>query len=345
MRCKLRWEEVKNHPSEELAMKVAATFFVFVVSLVLVSPSSADIISVPAAQPTIQAGIDAAFDGDEVVVAPGTYNEVINFLGKAVTLRSSDGADITIIDGTGLNARVVECGSGEGSDTVLDGFTITSGDGGIVCANSSPTILNCVIADNNADTGAGIECYSSSPTIINCTIQNNTANIIGGGVNCNAGSNPTITGCTITGNEAMNGGGMYIVNNSSPLIKQCVISANTVAGSGGGISCAGDKSHPTIEDCVIAGNNAAAGAGINCGNSSPTISNCTVEDNIAAEIAGGINCKDNASPTITNCMIRNNTAVLYNGGGIICNLNSHATITECTITAKELLQNLKVEQR
>jgi len=76
--------------------------------------------------PSIQAAIDAAADGDEVVVAPCTYFESIDFLGKAITLRSSDGAQVTTIDGTG-SVHVVRCISGEGPETVLDGFTITGG--------------------------------------------------------------------------------------------------------------------------------------------------------------------------------------------------------------------------
>jgi len=77
---------------------------------------------------SIQAAIDAAADsGDEIEVAPGTYYENINFQGKAVIVRSQDVAT-TIIDGGGLGS-VVTFNSGENSFSVLDGFTITNGDG------------------------------------------------------------------------------------------------------------------------------------------------------------------------------------------------------------------------
>ncbi|HOW74021.1 MAG TPA: hypothetical protein PKY77_25740 [Phycisphaerae bacterium] len=51
-----------------------------------------DGLSWTAAKRTVQAGLDAASDGDEIIVGPGTYPEAINFLGKAVYLRSSGGA-------------------------------------------------------------------------------------------------------------------------------------------------------------------------------------------------------------------------------------------------------------
>ena len=45
---------------------------------------------------SIQIAIDNAVDTDEIIAAPGTYFETINFLGKAITLRSSDGAEVTM---------------------------------------------------------------------------------------------------------------------------------------------------------------------------------------------------------------------------------------------------------
>ena len=72
-------------------------------------PAVADIINVPGDYPTIQAGIDAAMDGDEVVVADGVYtgdgNRDIDFGGKLITVRSENGPANCIIDCQGTAAN------------------------------------------------------------------------------------------------------------------------------------------------------------------------------------------------------------------------------------------------
>ncbi len=137
------------------------------VALLAVSTAQADTIFVDANCPggdgseldpycSIQTAIDNAVDTDEIVVAPGTYFETITFLGKAITLRSSNGPDVTTIDAQ-QTGRVVTCTSGEGPDTILEGFTITGGmfSGGMRNEGSSPTVTNCAFNGNTGSLGAG----------------------------------------------------------------------------------------------------------------------------------------------------------------------------------------------
>ena len=70
---------------------------------------------------TIQAAIDAATSGDTVMVAPGIYLENISFELKSITVRSTQGADVTTIQGD-QTTQVVVIGNFEGADSAeLDG--------------------------------------------------------------------------------------------------------------------------------------------------------------------------------------------------------------------------------
>ncbi len=190
-------------------------------------PAAADLLHVPGDFPTIQEAINAAVDGDEVEVHPGTYNETINFIGKAIRVYSTDGPEVTTIDAGG-SGTVVTCASGEGADTILDGFTVTGGDasggGGMRNSGSSPSVTNCTFSENSAgDFGAGMYNFFSSPTVTNCIFSGNSAGSRGGGM-LNLISNPTVTNCTFSGNTATNdGSGMYNWLDSSPTVANCIL--------------------------------------------------------------------------------------------------------------------------
>ena len=214
-----------------------------VFAVAMFSSAQADVINVGPGD-SIQDAINAAMDGDEIVVAPGTYVETINFNGKAITVRSSDGAEVTIIDGTGF-FHVVQCVSGEGLDTVLDGFTITGGHaqgpagrnntgGGMYNHTSSPTVTNCTFADNFANySGGGLYSIFGSPTVTNCTFSGNTCNISGGGMFLESGS-PTVNNCMFSGNAAGVFGGGMSTGGGSPTVTNCSFIGNSAVENGGG---------------------------------------------------------------------------------------------------------------
>ena len=184
--------------------------------LVVIAPLAAQAtILVPSQAPTIQNGINLAQSMDTVLVSAGTYNEVIDFGGKAISVVADQGPQATTIVGTGVG-RVVTFATGESATSVLDGFTITGGDGGIACVDSSPTISGCVITGNDVtlgnDFGGGVHGTATpgqtcSPLFSDCQIISNFAGLGGGGVyfdvDVGATALPYFSGCLVSSNAAL----------------------------------------------------------------------------------------------------------------------------------------------
>jgi len=302
-------------------------------------------IYVPDDYPTIQEAIDASWNGDIIIVRPGTYVENINFIGKAITVQSEQGAAATTIDGN-QSGSVATFISGEGLDSVLEGFMLTNGTGsinsygglsggGVYCSGSSPTISNNTISNNSPygdfGLGGGISCESSSsPLISDNTITGNTCSTAwydsaGGGINCQVDSSPIISYNIISENSADWGGGISC-NGSSPTITNNTISRNS-AGSGGGIEC-WVFSAPLISNNTISGND---GGGIECYNGSPVITYNIISNNTRWISGGGIECTCDSSPIISNNIISHNTTGLE-GGGIACYSDTPLSIVNNVIS-------------
>ncbi len=260
-------------------------------------------IRVPADQPTIQAAIGAAVHGDTVLVAPGTYVENLNFLGKAITVASEGGPAVTVIDG-GRAGVVVTFGSGEGRAAVLRGFTVTNGGGfwgsGIAVSNASPTIEANVISGNTGCDGVGVNVSFGSPRIANNEISGNvrttcSGGVGGAGIKVGGASVAVIEGNIIADNRLSggNGGGISLFAAGAPLIRNNVIVRNSVSGvspaaEGGGIWIV-NQSDALIVQNLIAGNSAGEGGGVYwlvpSGARGPRLVNNTIADNLAT-VAG-----------------------------------------------------------
>ena len=120
---------------------------------------------------TIRKGIDAAEDGDVVLVYPGLYLEEINFLGKTITVQgvAVSPAGVPVLWNPGDFA--VSFYSGEGPDSILKNFIIRDSFMGVFIADSSPTISNLTVVGNTY----GIEAYAdSAPDISNTILWDNT---------------------------------------------------------------------------------------------------------------------------------------------------------------------------
>ncbi|HLP83326.1 MAG TPA: hypothetical protein VK157_03165, partial [Phycisphaerales bacterium] len=191
--------------------------FAALLGLLATHAATAATLFVPTNFPTIQDAVAAASSGDTIVVAPGTYTEQIDLLGKSLVLQASGDANNTII--SGFAAPIIRASNA--NNVVLRGFTLSgifggAGAGGAVLSeNTSLTVDACTITSNSVIEGAGAAIYVNGGglTLLNSTISNNSASFVdaavagvGAAVSIN-NATATITATTFVGNLGTNMGG------------------------------------------------------------------------------------------------------------------------------------------
>ena len=293
----------------------------------------------------IQVAVDASASGDEIVVTNGVYatggravygtmtNRVAVY--RAITLRSVNGPEVTIIQGYQLPGTT----NGDGAircaymtnGAVLSGFTLTNGatrnsgdwereqnGGGVWGEGPAGVATNCILTGNSAYYYGGGAQYG---TLNNCKLTRNASASYGGGA-----SRSTLNNCTLTGNSAVYGGGAY-----SSTLTNCVISGNWAQWNGGGTfdgtlnNCTlmsnstyygGGSYYGKLLNCLIASNAGTNGGGAHGG----VLNNCTLANNSAKD-GGGAD-----SATLTNCTVTGNSATEYGGGAF------YGTLINCALS-------------
>ena len=310
---------------------------------------------------TIQAAVNAAADGDTILVSDGSYAGFA-YGDKRVTVESINGSALTTISG---GATVVNFNySYLGNEATLTGFTVT---GGTSCgiqtsvggsAASKATVTDCVIR-NNAK-GVSHAGYASFPIVVDrCTIRNNTGvgfqstdisvvTLRDTTLSANGargayfyGGDITVTRCTVVGNSGAAGAGMYFTAAGGPLtsnISDTLVATNTSTGYGGGIYYVAGNDANTVNRTIVRGNSASSGGGISQESGTVTYNDCIVEGNTATADGGGCYfiCGPGTS-TMNRCYIRGNWAKGgTNGGGGVYHPNAGTyTYTDCTFSGNK----------
>ncbi len=227
---------------------------------------------------TIQDAVEAARDGDTIVLNPGTYagpgNCDIDLQGKAVAITGADPLDPNIVETT-----VIDCGGtakephrgfyvANCNGAAISGLTIVNGlapaGGAVFCLNSMLTLTRCRILDNaalagdeNADVnggpGGGLYGEGSLIEVVGCLIANNVA---GDGA----------ASADRQGGAGGSGGGIYSVDSTLAVLASTI--TGNAAGNGGPGTANGQGGHGgglyadmvAVERSIITGNTAGNGA-------------------------------------------------------------------------------------
>lgn len=269
--------------------------------------------SLATAATSIQDAVDAATNGDLILVNDGDYNsgwratpQTSGFpstvyyttnrvvITNLVTVQSLNGPSAAIIDGGGTN-RCVDLGAG----AVLSGFTLTNGKLGTLATNVSAQSITIITADGGGVSSPNINGrQTAGGTLSNCVLTANMASGYGGGAYW-----VTLVNCLLIGNQATNGGGAAY----STLIN-CQVISNSVPASGTtftqGTGQGGGLFGCSAINCVLAGNSAFAGGGSFNGG---RILNCTVCGNSAVFYGGLFDGSFTPEP-VTNSIVYFNTA-------------------------------------
>ena len=256
--------------------------------------------------PTIQEAINHVLSGDTIELTDGVFsgngNRDLDYLGKAIVIRSSSGnPDQCILDCEGSESaphRGVWFDAGEGANSILQGVTIRNGVaagqsapavlGGavLITNNSRPTLIDVVFSDNSARSGGAIGILQGGGGFTRCRFIRNIGWWgTGGGVwgrSCTA----MVDDCVFVSNRSHQaGGGATFSSSPDVTVRRCWFERNQVDwGYGAGLDFWWDTTG-RVEDCSFWGNfsddSSSYGAGFHGTRCTAVVHGCTFVGNRA----------------------------------------------------------------
>jgi hypothetical protein len=305
-------------------------------------------------QTSISSAWSAASAGDEIGIAPGTYDLAIGSIGMDITFRRC-GSTGTVAWGNSTYAHTFD---------VQTGNTLTLGGLSLTAIGSSPSIVYLGGANGSttklvakdvefhdlvsADYAAvGFDAYVDGE-FTNCVFSNNTgSDSYGGGAVYINGGSVSFTDCTFTGNkngtnDSYEGGAVYAESATSLAFTGSTFTGNGQSGFDGGAMMLSSVENLTLTDCTFTDNIGEDGGALVIEGGSFTISGCTFTGNVA-EARGGAIWADFYAPdtgTIINTTMSNNEAQATYwsaGGGAIWAYGrpSPLTVTDSTFSGNK----------
>lgn len=291
----------------------------------------AGVLRVPSEYPTIQAGVDAASAGDSVVVAPGTYTDIVVrtlgfpnaacvFLKGGVALVSEGGSDVTTIDMQGIRPPGVSLsqvilGAELGTEgTRVEGFTILGApvgrDAVYAFGGGHLSLRDCVIRD--AD-GVGVVASAVGLELADCRFER----CVGLGVGIGR-ANLRAERCLFADCEgtALSVFG-ELPNGYWAVIEDCVFTRNRdLGGNGGGLAVSQYGGGCEVRRCAFLENECRdAGGGASMGNGGLiVVEDCVFRSNRSLASWGG-GLKVGASE-VRGCTFSGNSS-LTSGGAVV----------------------------
>lgn len=289
-----------------------------VVGIAAAEVAGAETLRVPDEYSDIQSAIEAARSGDTIRVGPGTYEQSIDFLGKAVLVVAPDGA--TLRSDT---VPIVRFENDEGRNSELRGFTLRGaiapfeGGGAVVCSNASPTLRDNIFHSNRGYRGCAVFVSGAGarPRLHRNHFENNGASIEGAGIMVTGAAALEVDACTFVGNHSRLYGGSVVAYESGDVVFEGCRFEDTWAHNGGAVSVE-SASSLTLTDCRFERCSGRGYGGALRLFSTPdvTLTRTDFVDNHCDLVGGAIVTSRGVQAIYEQCRFTNNEAII--GGAV-----------------------------